>query len=344
MLRYLETFYRYRVLIVAPLVISMIVGGTIVMLQPRTYEASTKLWVDTTFLGQRTSDNAYITPAQAQSEVLLELLKTRSFAIKAGQRFALADEVVDEDMHAPPDLGARANALLKGHLHPRPPSAPTQRQVDDQSVTLISQHTKVTVSGPNVITIIFNHADRGLAARAVQAITDQFLAEVLSGQKAQANAATTFYGGQVKGAQAALAAADAKVYDYLSSHPEQRAANAVPEVALTALRRDDDDARQRYDALLTKLDDAQLQAAIAAQATPNGYRIIDNAQVPSSPVSALKLYLASIGATLVAGLLLTLLALLALAASDTSLRRADEVEKWLGLPLAGVVPQLKKAA
>jgi len=61
------------------------------------------------FSASAPADNAYITPAEAQSEVLLELLKTRSFAIKAGQRFDLADELVDEDMHAPPDLGARTN-------------------------------------------------------------------------------------------------------------------------------------------------------------------------------------------------------------------------------------------
>ena len=344
MLRYLEAFYRYRLLIAAPLVIALMAGAGIVMIQPRTYEASTKIWVDATFLGQRTTDNAYITPAEAQSAVLLELLKTRSFAIKAGARFDLAGELIDEDIHAAPDLRARAAALLKGHLQPPPPSEPTQRLLDDQSYTLISQHTKVVVSGPNVITVSFDHHDRGLAARAAQAITDQFLIEVLSGQQAQAKAATTFYGGQLKGAQATLAATDGKIYDYLSSHADQRAPNAVPDVALTALRRDDDDARQRYYALLTKMDDAQLQAAIAAQATPNGYRIIDNAQVPSSPLSAVKIYLASVGATLVAGLLLSLLALLALAAGDTSLRRPEEVEKWLGLQLAGVVPELKKAA
>lgn len=344
MLRYLETFYRYRLLVVAPIVIALIVGGSIVILQPRTYEASTKLWVDTTFLGQRISDNAYVTPADAQSAVLLELLKTRSFALKAGERFDLADEMIYEDLHAAPTPQARASALLKGHLTPRPPSAPTQRQVDDQSVTLISQSTKITVSGPNVITVAFTNPDRGLAARAAQAIADQFLAEVLSGQQAQAAAAVTFYGGQLKGAQAALAAADAKVYDYLSTHPDQRALSAVPDVALTALRRDDDDARQRYDSLLTKLDDAQLQAAVSAQSTPNGYRIIDNAQIPSAPVSALKLYLASLGATLVAGLLLSLLGFLALAATDTSLRHPDEVKKWLDLRLAGVVPEFKKAA
>lgn len=343
MVRYLETFYRYRLLIVAPLMIAMLAGVSLVVLQPRTYEASTKLWVDATFLGQRTTDNAYITPADAQSSVVLELLKTRSFAIKAGQRFDLADTIIEQDLQAAPDWRMRLGALVRGHLNPPPPSVPTQRQVDDQSYTLVSQHTKVLVSGPNVITISFQNANRGVAARAAQAITEQFLAEVLSSQQAQATAATTFFGAQVKAAQAGLAAADSKVYEYLATHADQRAPNAVPDVPLTALRRDDEDARQRYDALLTKLDDAQLQAAISAQATPNGFRIIDDAQIPSAPVSALKVYLASVAATLVAGVLLALVALLTLAGSDTSLRHPVEVEKWLGLTLAGVVPELKGA-
>jgi uncharacterized protein involved in exopolysaccharide biosynthesis len=198
----------------------------------------------------------------------------------------------------------------------------------------------VVASGPNIVTVTVQYADPAVAAATAQGIIDQYVDEVLGGQRSEAKAAVDFYSGQVAGARTELSAADTKVLNYLDAHPEQRAPTAIPDVSLTQLKLDDDQARQRYQSLQTKLDDAELQSAIADQSTPNGFRLIDPPLIPQQPVSRLKLLLEGGGVGLLAGLMLSIVGLVGLTLADTSIRNAEDVELRTGLRLAGVVPRV----
>ncbi len=340
MLRYLETFYRHRLVVIAPLVICMCVSLVLVALQPRTFAATAKIWVDRPLLTATVATNIYATPADEQTAVLQELLKTRSFCILAAARGTLPADLARAhalDARSPVN---RALSFVQGHGIHGVVTPLTQDQVDNLVFQTITLGATVVASGPNIVTVTVQYADPAVAAATAQGIIDQYVDEVLGGQRSEAKAAVDFYSGQVAGARTELSAADTKVLNYLDAHPEQRAPTAIPDVSLTQLKLDDDQARQRYQSLQTKLDDAELQSAIADQSTPNGFRLIDPPLIPQQPVSRLKLLLEGGGVGLLAGLMLSIVGLVGLTLADTSIRNAEDVELRTGLRLAGVVPRV----
>lgn len=340
MLRYLETFYRHRLLVAAPLVLCLCVSLCVVALQPRSFASTAKIWVDRPLLTATVPTNIYATAADEQTAVLQELLKTRNFCVLAAARGTLPADLQKANRAASSDPVNRALSLVPGQGSRDALKPLTQDQLDDQVFQTITLGVTVLASGPNIVTVTFQYRDPAVAAATAQGIIDQYVDEVLGGQRSEAKAAVDFYSAQVAGARVDLSAADGKVLGYLDAHPEQRLLTAIPDVSLTQLKLDDDQVRQRYQSLQTKLDDAELQSAVANQSTPNGFRLIDPPLVPQQPVSRLKLLLEGGGVGLLAGLMLSVLCLVGLTLSDTSIRSAEDVELRTGLRLAGVVPRV----
>jgi uncharacterized protein involved in exopolysaccharide biosynthesis len=339
MLRYLETLFRHRLLVTTPLVICIVLSLGVVALQPRVFASTAKIWVDRPLLTAAHPANAYLTPADEQASVLQELLKTRSFNVLAAARGSLPDDLQRANAAAAKEPINRALALVPGQRS-RINSDLSQYQLDNLVFQTISTRTSVVANGPNIVSVTVQYANPDVAAATARGIIDQYVDEVLGGQRSEAKAAVDFYSAQVASARADLNAADAKVLAYLNAHPEQRMPTAIPDATLTQLKLDDEQARQRYQSLQTKRDDAQLQSAIADQSAPNGFRLIDPPLAPQTPVSRLKLLLEGGAAGLFSGLLLSLLSLVGLTLMDTSIRRAEDVELRTGLQLAGVVPRV----
>jgi uncharacterized protein involved in exopolysaccharide biosynthesis len=339
MVRYLETFFRHRVLTIAPLVLCIVLSLGVVAVQPGVFASTAKIWVDRPLLTAVQPSNAYLTPADEQTLVLQELLKTRSFSVLASARGSLPNDLRKASAAAAGEPINRALALLPGQGSRTNPGLSRDR-LDNLVFQTITTGTTVVANGPNIVSVTFRYANSAVAAATAQGILDQYIDEVLGGQRSEAKAAIDFYSAQVSGARADLSAADGKVLAYLDAHPEQRLLTAVPDASLTRLKLDDDQARQRYLSLQTKLDDAKLRGAIAEQSTPNGFRLIDPPLVPQAPVSRLKQLIAGGAAGLFSGLVLSVVCLVGLTLIDTSIRRAEDVELRIGLRLAGVVPRI----
>jgi uncharacterized protein involved in exopolysaccharide biosynthesis len=337
MIRYLETFYRYRFILVAPVLLATVISLAVVVAQPRVFESTSKLWVDRDLLGTTAVDVSYAAPADTQVAVLQELLKTRSFCVKVAARGPLLNALLSRRADAAKDPLSQLGSAVQG----KPSSAGplSQEQQDELVFTTISTVAKADSSGPNIVSATFRDLDPDVARAVAQGIMDQFVQELLGNQRAQATAAADFYGAQVKTAGVDLSAKDASVYNYLAQHPEQQLTTANPDLTLSQIRRDDDLARTRFESMLTKLDQANLQLQIAKNSAPSGLRVIDQALSPRRPVSRTTQYLEAGGAGLVSGLGLALLCLIVLTLADTSLRHADEVETMTGLVVAGDIPQ-----
>jgi uncharacterized protein involved in exopolysaccharide biosynthesis len=337
MIRYLETFYRHRLILVAPVALVLLISVSVVYFQPRAYDATAKLWVDKDLLGTTAVDTSFTAPADTQVAVLQELLKTRSFAVKVAAKGPLVATLLSRRAAAANDPVSQLSNAVQGRSTSNGPLTPEQQ--DDLVFSTISVAATAVSSGPNIITVTFRDADPDVAAAVAQGIVDQFIVELLSDQRAQATTAADFYTGQVKTAAVDLSAKDAAVYNYLSAHPEQQLATAIPDLTVSQLRRDDDLARTRYESMLAKLDSANLQAQLANDPTPSGLRVIDPALSPRKPVSRTTQLIEAGGAGLISGLGLMLLCLVVLTLADTSLRHSAEVETMTGLTVAGDIPQ-----
>ena len=337
MIRYLETFYRHRLILIAPVMLTLLISVAVIYVQPRAYDATAKLWVDRDLLGTTAVDTSFSAPADTQVAILQELLKTRSFGVKVAARGPLLGALLSRRADALKDPTAQFSAAIQGKSTSSGPLSPDQQ--DDLVFTTLTAGAKADSSGPNIVTVTYRDADPDIAAAVAQGIVDQFIVELLSNQRAQATAAADFYTGQAKTAQVDLSAKDAAVFNYLSAHPEEQLTTAIPDLTLSQLRRDDDLARTRYEGLLGKLDSANLQVEVANNSAPSGLRVIDPAISPRKPVARTTQLLEAGAAGLISGLGLMLLCLIGLTLADTSLRHPEEVETLTGLTVAGDIRQ-----
>jgi uncharacterized protein involved in exopolysaccharide biosynthesis len=321
MLRFLDRFYRVRLLLAAigAIVLTLSIGFAVS--RPRSYEAIARVWVDTSIQGDHAT--TYVTASEVGDLMLGELLQTRAFCLKVARRSQQASGVTAAGQ---PD--------------------------DDQVYQTLSTHFLLSTAGPNVITVSFADGDPRRAAATTQAVVDLFKEQVLGNQADGARATVTFYQQQVKSARDDLARADGRIADYLGGSGDVSAASgyaatnttggssgATTDVTLMGLQRDDDALRKQTDDLVQKLNQAQLDLNVAQQSAPNGYRVVDQPIVPRKAVSRTKpLLIAGVGG-LGAGALLSLLVLIALTGSDSSLRYSGEVEAALGLRLVGTIPR-----
>lgn len=334
MLRFLETFYRHRLLLLSPvaLVFALCVGW--VVIQPPAYDSSVRLWTERQTLVQNNVDNPYLSPAQSQTNVLTELLNTKYFSLKVGKRSPLAARIKEDAQRGARD-GPFARLGIGGSRQL------SQQQLDDMVFQTVSSQTMVWPAGPEIVTLVFRAGSPELAALVAQAIADQFVEEVLATQRLQSDAAIDFYTSQLKQAQADVAASNKAVDDYLVSRPELRGTSAVPDARLSQLRRDADAAGQRLGEVQGKLDQSKLDRAALTQPVASGLRILDKAEVPTRP-SSIRATVLQAGAVAVGlGLALLVTGVLVMTLVDNTVRRPEEVEPVLDLRPVGAVPRVR---
>src|SRR5216683_2540489 len=147
MLRYLETFYRHRLLLISPLILALAASLGFVLIQPRTYEATANIRFE-----QPTSEAAnaaYVSPADQGVAQFRELLKTRSFSGKVGRRGPLADDLVATNAAASDPV----SWILTKFSGSGGRSLDDPNVVDDLLVDTLNKKTTVVSSGPQIVSI-----------------------------------------------------------------------------------------------------------------------------------------------------------------------------------------------
>jgi len=337
MLRLLETFFRHRLILLAPVVFVIVATMGWVVIQPPAYDSSVRIWTERQTLVPNPNSNPYLTAAQEQAGVLQELVSTKYFDVKVGKRSSLTAAIRDQATHSQGGIKTRALRLVG--LAP-PAGKVTDADIDDQVYGAIASNTGVMASGPEIITVTYRAGTPEMAALVAQAVVDQFMDETLANQRVQADAAVVFYQSQVKAGQADLAAADKQVDDYLLANPSQRSATAIPDARMLQLRRDDDAAHQRMQTIQDKLDQARLNRVALDQTGVNGLRVLDRAEPPASSSSLKRTLIAAVVVGLVLASVIVVVGVLVLTWTDSMIRRPQEVEELLDLRPVGSVPRV----
>jgi uncharacterized protein involved in exopolysaccharide biosynthesis len=308
MVRYLEAFYRHRILLLAPIVLAVAASLGWTVAQPRLYEATARIWVDasSTPTGQSASWNQYTAPSDAQAAVIKELLQTTSFSAKVGRRGPLAQYLENSPNAYNGTLSTITGPLYSLGSTPGPASTD---QMDGMLASTLSNRANVIPVGPQVLSITFDAPNPVVAAGTARAIVDEFFDEMRALRNAAAQSTVDFYAAQVK------------------NEPKPSPNDAL--------------GQQRYASLQDKLDAARLDLAAQTQPGAGGFRLIDAPAVPSQAKGLRKALLFAGIAGLVIGVSLALLALMLLTWSDTSLQMPEEVEKSLGRRVIGVVPRAR---
>jgi uncharacterized protein involved in exopolysaccharide biosynthesis len=300
--RYIETFFRHKVLLLAPLVLTLLLGAWYVKSQPTTYSTSMKVWFD-----NQLPNPGYLDPdgtrgpapaSQAQT-LLTQLLSTRDFLVKAAERGPQADFIRSQ---ADPTAAENKVAGALG-------SAVTAYAI-----------------GPQVLSVSMTSPDPNLAPKQLGAVVDEYLDYVKTLRSARVQAVIDYYKPRLDAATAALQSAQADQIASLGSHPGTGAPGST-DPQYNAIAAKVATAQKQYDDTQTSYTQAD-QALTTEQAQASSH-VIDPASA-SVASSKKKAAVFAGGAGLFFGLLLGLLGLIALTAADTGARRREDIETATG--------------
>jgi uncharacterized protein involved in exopolysaccharide biosynthesis len=331
-MRFLETFYRHRLLAIVPIIIGVLVAAGYQMAQPGSYTSTSSLWVDASVPGQSTNATAGVDPSTLEEYAIQELLTTRSFAIAVGTSGPLGPYLSSH-----PYAESTGLAAIPGL---RSLFGTAKGSLDDQIATYLPNMIGFVDAGPQVLNIIVTAPDPTVASGTAKALIAGYSAQVTAAQTATDQTAITYYGEQVAQAQASLQQAQQALSTYLAAHPTASTAIAG-DATTTELNQALSLDTTTYQSLLGQYQQAQL--TLANVNSQIGFRVLD-APAASGVAASTKKKLLEVGiAGLLVGLLVSVLILTALTAIDRTARRAEDIKRTLGLEVAASIGSLGKA-
>lgn len=331
--RYLETFYRHRKALLTPVIVALVVSVAFVAVQPRTYQAKAQLWFNSTaVVGEASQADQNRTPAQVGQGVFQELLQTRSFCVSVGRQGPLASYM--QNGHMPSDPLSAATGQLDA-LRGKPP-VNQQQKVDDAVQSLLQKQVKTSVTGSQIVTVTFDYSNPDVAAGTLQELTKEFSDQVLTAQRVRNQQQLDQLNQQVAYAQKQVAANDAAATQYVARHPEL--ATAGSDSTYQGLQQVADQAHQQLAQATQQRDQAQVRQNQLQKGSALDFRVIDPANIPDRSQSYALTLLAGAVAGLAIGVMIAVVALVALVLADRTFRTASDVEQALGLKVVGQVP------
>ena len=306
--RYIQTFSRHKIALILPVVIAVALSTMYVRSAPKTYQTWMNLWFDTatpstSSLEQLPSGQ---TPAAQGQSQLQEFLGTSQFLVKVGHRGSLAADLT------------RAGVT-------------TQPALDQEIASTLLKAFSVSTTGPQVVQVSMSGHNPAYMAGTLQAVADEYVAEVNSSLKARSTQTAAYYQTQVQVATNALEKADASVTAYQQAHPSATPTADQQYAQLTEA------AFQAQTNLTTQQSNLQqAQISVDDLATPVTFHVIDP---PKSPVakSSKKHEILISAAGLMAGLVISILALSALTALDKTPRNEEDIDEMLGVEVVASI-------
>lgn len=319
--RFLETFFRYKLLILLPAIITplIVVPFAFLLVKPY-YETTAGLWVERPSYVPNTDDwNRYVTPAQNQQQRLTELLQTRTFTEDVARRTSLAP------LLQTPEGKDDVNEYLKKVIYPSP-------------------------TGAKLLSIRVRAEDPNLSMEIVQATVASFRERNQNERMAQASSAIAFYEQQARDATDKATQSRDRMRRYIASNPRLSgtdpsssglrpnlpAAALDPQLAdLTrALENDERDAQRLRDLL----EQARFEATAALDGSDSSLQLLDPPVFPARAERERRRLLIFPAAAVAIGTLISALLLVSLTASDRSVRSTTDLSA-MGRVI-GVVPRM----
>ena len=323
--KFLETFFRHKLLIILPMIIIPVIVGPLALLTtPVYYETWAGIWVDRApYLSNGDDYNIYLSPAQNQSNRLNEALRTRSFVTDVAKRTSLA-----------PLLGTARG--------------------EDRAISIITDGISLAPSGNHLLVLRFRGDTAKLSYELLNAIVDAFTDKVTTDRGDQAALALGFYESRLQSAEDDLKKLNGQIRQYIAANPRLGSVNADqlgsnssgstaaaaatdPQLADMLSKRESQ--RTYVDRMRASLDQAQLDASAADEGSDSGFRLLDAPRMPTGATRELRKRLIFPVAGLAIGMALSMCMLVLLVASDRAVRTEDDLGS--GVRVLGAVPRLK---
>ncbi len=310
MKRYLETFFRYWLIVLVPIVALPAVEGFNLRHVPHQVFASLNIYTETP-MGNSDPTNSFMTPAQIEQATINQWLQSPSFCLsvaKSTPRYARL-------LASSPDPLSQASGDL-------------------------STNVQVTTKGDNLVTIGYTSADPQLAMQVVKSVLDRATVSSQSLKLKQASGSKSYYNYQLYLAQAQERDSARKLTAYMQEHgitSDNLVAQLASDPTLAGLYDQNKNDHDNVTSLRGKIQALSAQTSVPTTVVDqSGYILADPPQYYT--VSSRKKLLMGVGVALALGLLLSITFMVLLTALDRSLRQPEEVPIMLELPVLAIIP------
>jgi hypothetical protein len=321
--RVLETIFRrpYTFLIIL-LVIPLVSIAVVYVLVPRSYQAQASLWAFQRYAvvgptGPESDLNS--SPAETQATALAELLQTRSFDLTVAQQANLA-----------PSLNLGSSVL----------SNPVK--LNQALYVELSHKVDVTPSttGDNLLTIDYANIDPLVAQKVVQVVVQDYGQQSTQFSTYEGQQLLTAYQAQLVSAQNAEHQAASTESQYLSSHPSLTPAELPNDPQYQSLHAQTVDDQTNVQNIQSEIATVQQEVSTQGTSADSLFKIVDQAQVLSSPVSRSKSFIYAGGISFAVALLACLIYLIVLLRRNRGIYTPPDLQKVTVLPVLMQLPHV----
>jgi uncharacterized protein involved in exopolysaccharide biosynthesis len=331
--RYVEAFFRHKLLVIAPVILALLMSVWYVGSQSKTYQSSTTVWLDTSLPNPSSIDVPAqgATPAQQAQTVLQELISTRAFLVKVGHRGPLAAYLASHrpvGKRGPTAFLSKLTSFLKsGSGAPGP--------VDDRIASSLSGAFSVTVTGPQVLRVTMTSPTPEPMPGTLTALINEYTDEVTGVRTSRDEATVAYYKGLLDSAQTTLTSADSSLTDYEATHPGATVVNDpvlghLEQVALTA--------QSNYVGLQNNFGQAGL--ALTSAQTAESIHFLDSPTTAWAVSHRKKAIFAGV-AGIVIGIIISIFAISALVATDKTARIDEDLDDVEGVEVVANIQHLR---
>lgn len=320
-LRLLESFFRRPLLSLAPFVLALLIGVGYIFLSPPEYLSSGKIYVEKeSLLASLTSSDSdvswWVTPAQATSNEIYELLATNTFV-----RSAIQQTKLEPLMAGGPD-------------------------VVWETFTFFRDTISVNTLGDKLVEIRATTDDPELSYQMVVATMDTYLKWKMNNDFQESIAAQKFFEELIAPYQADVDAARQALVDFLSANPEPVRGERPPgeQFQLDQLRAALARAEERLSAAQENEESARLALVKNESLIRQTYQIIDQPEIPLRAEFSITGFIKNMVIFVAIGVFLSASLIGGGALLDRSLRFPVDVQNGLGVPLLALVPFSKEVS
>lgn len=317
LLRILETYFRHRWLYLLPLVLMIAAAAAYFLTKNPVYSAEGVMYVQTdTLLSSLTSvrqnDYSWVSPAQATSAEIGELLQTDAFV-----RSIIHQTQLEIEMN-------------QGSV-----------MVDD----IIEGVRKIVWTSPlgnNQVLVKAEHEDPTVAYELVNSLIDSYLFWRVNTDVEDSLVAISFLTELMGTYESELESARNRLQSYLEAHPEPLRGERSPteQLEIQRLQAAVDLASTRYASVLDKQENAKLTLAQTESEVRQSYYLIDSPQVPTEPELSKREIAMNLAIFLGMGVILSSVCIAGAVLLDRSIRFPIDVYHGLHLPVLAVVPRV----
>jgi uncharacterized protein involved in exopolysaccharide biosynthesis len=315
LLKLLETYFRHRWLFLLPILLMIAASARSFMGQKPIYIASGSMYIQQQSLlsqltGSTSSGFSWVTPAQATSGELKELLQTDSFVRAIVQLTDLEQEMSKGPAAVQTTIGNARNSVW------------------------------VQAAGDNLIQVGGAYGQAITTQQLVSATMEIFIQWKINNDRQTSVVAQNFFANLIESYQADLDAARQRMQTYLDEHPDPVRGDrpSSERLDISRLQADIDSAAQRLASAVDKQENARLSVSKTESDVRQKYAVVDAPDVPAKPENSKKKALTNGLIFVVVGLLLAIVAVVGGATLDRSVRFPVDVQHGINLPVLAVVP------